>query len=159
MNRKQNTGSKYPPYILKNSWTLAVILSFHLNWMQVLVKSLLTGIAYVDLREAFDIVNPSVLLRKLSWIGIENTEWLWFENYFTSRYQRVNHAGIKSDVLPISHCVPPEVYWGHFFLYFLLMIYLIIYQNVKLASMQMTQLLNVLEELLRKFRYHSNTRT
>ncbi len=50
-----------------------------------------------------------------------------------------------------------EVYWDHFFLYFLLMIYLITYQNVNLASMQMTQLLYVLEKLLRKFRYHSNT--
>ncbi len=39
---------------------------------------------------------------------------------------------------------PREVYWGHFFLYFLLMIYLIIYQNVKLASMQITRLLYVL---------------
>ncbi len=37
-------------------------------------KSLLTGIAYVDLRKAFDTVDPSVLLRKLSWIGIKNTE-------------------------------------------------------------------------------------
>ncbi len=37
-------------------------------------KSLLTGIAYADLRKAFDTVNPSVLLRKLSWIGIKNTE-------------------------------------------------------------------------------------
>ncbi len=73
-------------------------------------KSLLTGIPYVDLRKAFDTVDPSVLLRKLSWIGIKNTEWLWFENYLTSRYQRVNYAGIESDVLPISHGVPREVY-------------------------------------------------
>ncbi len=34
-------------------------------------KSLLTGIAYVDLRKAFGTVNPSVLLRKISWIGIK----------------------------------------------------------------------------------------
>ncbi len=120
-------------------------------------KGLLTGIAYVDLRKAFDTVDPSVQLRKLSWIGIKNNEWLWFENYLSSRYQRVNHAGIKSDALPISRGIPREVYWDHFFLYFLLMIYLITYQNIKLASMQMTQLLYVLEKLLRKFRYHSNT--
>ncbi len=37
-------------------------------------KSLLTGIAYVDLCKAFDTVDPSVLLRKLSWICIKNTE-------------------------------------------------------------------------------------
>ncbi len=70
----------------------------------------------------------------------------------------------------VRTCVPPsaamyrEWYladftnrYRYFFLYFLLMIYLITYQNVKLASMQMTQLLYVLEKLLRKFRYHSNT--
>ncbi len=86
-----------------------------------------------------------------------NTEWPWFENYLTSRYLQVNHARIKSDALPILHDVQKEVYWGHFFWYFfLLIIYLITYQNVKLAYMQMTQLLYVLEKLLRKFRYHSN---
>ncbi len=37
-------------------------------------KSLLTGIAYIDLHKAFDTVNPSVLLRTLSWICIKNTE-------------------------------------------------------------------------------------
>ncbi len=37
-------------------------------------KSRLTGTVYVDLYKAFDTVDPSVLLRKLSWIGIKNTE-------------------------------------------------------------------------------------
>ncbi len=37
-------------------------------------KSLLTGIAYVDLHKSFNTINPSVLLRKLSWIGTKNTE-------------------------------------------------------------------------------------
>ncbi len=37
-------------------------------------KGLLTGIVYVDLRKAFDSVDPSVLLRKLTLIGIKNTE-------------------------------------------------------------------------------------
>ncbi len=41
---------------------------------------------------------------------------------------------------------PREVYWDHFFLYVLLMIYIITYQNVKLASKQMTQLLYVLDK-------------
>ncbi len=34
-------------------------------------KSLLTGIAYVDLHKVFYTVDPSALLRKLSWIGIQ----------------------------------------------------------------------------------------
>ncbi len=37
-------------------------------------KSLLTGIAYVDLHKAFHTVKLSVVLRKLSWIGIKNAE-------------------------------------------------------------------------------------
>ncbi len=45
---------------------------------------------------------------------------------------------------------------GPLLFYFLLMIYLITYTNVKLASMQMRQLLYALEKLLRKFRYDSN---
>ncbi len=66
-------------------------------------KSLLTGIAYVDLCKAFDTVNPSVLLKTVSWIGIQNTEWLWFENYLTSRYQQINHAGYTTN---IAWCTP-----------------------------------------------------
>ncbi len=54
---------------------------------------------------------------------------------------------------------PRELYWDCLLLFFfnLLMIYLIMYQNVKLVSMQMTQLLYVLVKLLSKFKYHYNT--
>ena len=44
---------------------------------------------FIDLRKAFDTVSHSNLLAKLSKIGINNTELLWFEGYLSRRKQSV----------------------------------------------------------------------
>ncbi len=54
-------------------------------------KSLLTEIIFLDLKKAFDTVYPEVLLCKLAWIGVKNTELAWFTNYMTGCQQWVNH--------------------------------------------------------------------
>ena len=69
-------------------------------------KSLLTGIVYLDLKKAFDTVNPEVLLHKLTWIGVKDTELAWFTNYLIGCQQRVNHGGITSESMNISYGVP-----------------------------------------------------
>lgn len=66
----------------------------------------LTGIAYLDLRKAFDTVDPDVLLQKLTWIGILDQEHKWFTNYLTNRKQKVSLAGSTSEPLTISYGVP-----------------------------------------------------
>ena len=51
-------------------------------------KNLIGGI-FCDLEKAFDCVNHEVLLSKLEFYGIKGKAKLWFESYFSNRYQRV----------------------------------------------------------------------
>lgn len=45
------------------------------------------GLVVLDLQKAFDTCNFSVLTRKLSYYGIENTELEWFKSYLHYRSQ------------------------------------------------------------------------
>ena len=49
----------------------------------------LTGAVFIDLRKAFDTVDHSVLLDKLSNLGIVDLEHGWFMDYLSNRTQVV----------------------------------------------------------------------
>ncbi len=65
----------------------------------------LTGIVFLDLKKAFDTVDPEVLLCKLTWIGVRNSELAWFTNYMTGSQQRVNHGSVTSETMSICYRV------------------------------------------------------
>ena len=48
-------------------------------------KNKLTGLVFIDLKNAFDTVDTNLLLEKLAHYGIRNVEQRWFASYFTSR--------------------------------------------------------------------------
>lgn len=66
----------------------------------------LTGAVYLDLKKAFDTVDPDILLQKLFAIGIQENEFQWFKNYFTDRTQTVTLNGSLSSNRPITCGVP-----------------------------------------------------
>lgn len=66
----------------------------------------MSGAIYLDLKKAFDTVDPDILLQKLFAIGIQEMEFQWFKSYFTDRSQRVSVNGASSDTLPIECGVP-----------------------------------------------------
>ena len=63
-----------------------------------------TGMVLIDLQKAFDCVDHSILLKKLSTMGVSSTD--WFRSYLGDRFQCTQVAGIDSDFLPVNCGVP-----------------------------------------------------
>ena len=61
---------------------------------------------FLDLSKAFDTVNHSILLSKLSSYSIQNPNINWFKSYLNKRKQRVFVNGVITDTMPISSGVP-----------------------------------------------------
>ena len=76
----------------------------------VLLKSMdskkITALVLLDLSKAFDSVDHSILLKKLSNIGVSEEALNWFESYISNRKQFVCIGTSVSEVLPITHGVP-----------------------------------------------------
>ena len=64
------------------------------------------GIAFVDLRKAFDSVDHEVLLRKLSLCGCSEHSVQWFRSYLNERSQFVSVKGVSSHNREVSTGVP-----------------------------------------------------
>ena len=69
-------------------------------------QGLYTGVVFLDLKKAFDTIDPHLLLDKLSNIGLRENEHLWFKNYLLNRNQCVSLNGVTSDLQQIEYGVP-----------------------------------------------------
>ena len=61
---------------------------------------------FMDLSKAFDTLDHNILLRKLSFYGLNNTPLDWFESYLSNRQQYVDFCGSHSSKLSLSIGVP-----------------------------------------------------
>jgi hypothetical protein len=61
---------------------------------------------YIDLSKAFDTIDHSILLTKLSFYGIQNASLRWFSSYLSNRKQYVSFNNSTSDLLPNDIGVP-----------------------------------------------------
>ena len=86
--------------------TQDVLVSMVDNWRKALDENELVGVAMVDLSKAFDMVNHSILLRKMYSYGVRGMEWKWFQDYLTGRRQRVCVGDEKSSWTNIHKGVP-----------------------------------------------------
>ena len=59
-------------------------------------KSQLTGVIFIDLKKAFDIVHHAILLSKLQKYGIKELEHDWFKYYLVNRRQFCRVNGVSS---------------------------------------------------------------
>ena len=62
--------------------------------------------AFLDLKEAFDIINHKILLSKFKVAGIEGHSGLWLENYLLDRRQFVTLNGAQSETLMLDYGIP-----------------------------------------------------
>ena len=61
---------------------------------------------FLDLSKAFDTVNHQILLNKLKFYGLQQSENNWFQSYLSNRKQQVYVNGVASDSCLISTGVP-----------------------------------------------------
>ena len=71
--------------------------------------------AFIDFRKVFDCVQHSILLGKLSSIGIDNRAVKWFESYLSDREQRVLANIIYSSYQSVTQGVPQGSVLGPLF--------------------------------------------
>ena len=76
------------------------------DWLLNINSGQMTGVAFIDLRKAFDTVNHEILIDKLRVIGASSITLKWFKSYLSNRIQRVSYNEVVSDALPISTGVP-----------------------------------------------------
>ena len=66
-----------------------------------------TGLVCIDLSAAFDLVDHSILLKRLfDYFGIRGTALAWFTSYLTGRSQRVLIDDMRSDKKQLRQGVP-----------------------------------------------------
>ena len=70
-------------------------------------KGKVTAFTLLDLSAAFDTIDHSILIKRLSmWYDISGTTLSWFSTYLADRYQRVKIYNYFSGALPTSCDVP-----------------------------------------------------
>ena len=72
----------------------------------------LTGAVFIDVKKAFDLVNHQCLLHKLEHYGVRGPSLIWFEDYLTTRSQRVQHQNELSSSLRLDFGVPQGTILG-----------------------------------------------
>jgi len=69
-------------------------------------ESELIGICFLDIRKCFDTIDHKLILEKLSYYGLYNIEFKWFQNYLSDRRQIVCCNGEQSNEANVSIGVP-----------------------------------------------------
>ena len=74
-------------------------------------KQRITGSIFIDLKKAFDLVGHHCLLHKLGHYGVRGKSLKWFEDYLTTRTQKVKYnQDVSSSVAWVSG--PPRIHTG-----------------------------------------------
>ena len=76
------------------------------DWLHSIDLGRIIGALYLDLKRAFDTVNPSVMLFKLKIKGVSDLALKWFNSYLTNRKQHVEVRGTDSNMNNLSLGVP-----------------------------------------------------
>ena len=89
-----------------NHNTTTALLQMYGTWVEAMDKGEATGVCFLDMSAAFDMVKHSLLLEKLTLYGFEPAASTWIESYLLNRKQTVCIDGTCSKLLPLSVGVP-----------------------------------------------------
>ena len=76
------------------------------QWMKCIDQGDLVGTLFVDFRKAFDMVDHSLLIKKLSLYKVSNPALKWFTSYLNTRLQAINSQHGLSDFCQTLSGVP-----------------------------------------------------
>ena len=109
------------------------------DWISVIDKNEIVGTVLLDLSKAFDLVNHRILPEKLRHYQFSEVALQWFMSYFDQRPQQVS---ISNCPVQISYHLEylKDQSLGHFFSWFISMIYPLKLRNQFLTSLLMTPL-------------------
>ena len=85
------------------------------EWLNAMHKGELTGVLMIDLCKAFDLVDHSLLLRKLNNYRCSEDALTWFTSSLSERTQRVDINGKISNPLDNKFGVPQGLILGALF--------------------------------------------
>lgn len=76
------------------------------NWMTCIDKGDIIGTLFLDFRKAFDLVDHSILIKKLSLYKLKDSALHWFISYLSYRQQAVDSGKGVSDFTKVRTGVP-----------------------------------------------------
>ena len=86
--------------------TQSALLQMYDRWVSAAMAGQVSGVILLDLSAAFDLVEPSILIKKLRIYGLDEDFLTWIESYLTNRYQAVWIDHCLSDFLASDVGVP-----------------------------------------------------
>ena len=90
--------------------TVAALLEVTDSWAFDIDRGNVNAVVFLDLKKAFDTVDHTILLSKLSTYGIQENAYNWFESYLGNRTQICSVSGSLSRTSPMWY--PSRDYIG-----------------------------------------------
>ena len=81
--------------------TLTALLEATNAWSVNIDNGLLNGVVFIDLTKAFDTIDHEIILRKMSYLGVDQAAIKWFSSYLSGRTQRCNVTDITNSNLTL----------------------------------------------------------
>ena len=86
--------------------TTSALLQMYDTWIEAMDRGEATGVIFLDLSAAFDMVPHSLLIEKLKLYGFDEDSSAWIYSYLSGRMQTVCIDGTCSSLLPLEYGVP-----------------------------------------------------
>jgi len=75
-------------------------------WSVNIDNCLLNGVVFIDLTKALDTIDHEIILRKMSFLGVDQAAIKWFSSYLSDRTQRCSVNGKLSTACTLGCGVP-----------------------------------------------------